>query len=173
MPRSHTLRSSNMKKGIVSAVLLACLSGCGPVYQKFYAYHPMRSDSQRNCSLTCQVLKQSCQNSEQQSYQLCLSNARLEYATCKAGETWGYSDKGKYECMYNCYCYEPSCSDPNIVGCEQQYVDCYVGCGGRVTETTRCVSQCKDALPDAVRELPEGSREDTHVIAPKPKTKKK
>lgn len=158
-----------MKK--IALMFLAVFAGCAPVYRKFYDYKPMRTDSQRSCSTNCMVLKQSCQNQEQLSYQLCLSNARLEYQTCKAGEIWGWK-KDKYECISNCYCYEPSCDGPNNDSCEEQYANCYVGCGGRVTETTRCVAQCDKAMPDQVRYLPEGSNEDTHVISPK-KSKKK
>lgn len=136
-----------MKRRFVAVVFLF-FSGCAPVYKKFYAYEPMRSQNQRSCAVTCQVLKQSCETNQLQAYQLCQSNARLEYQTCKSGETWGYNNKGKYECQYNCYCYEPSCSEPDHDQCEGQYASCYTACGGKVTETTRCVENCEN-IPSA------------------------
>lgn len=154
-------------------IILLC-SSCGPVYQRFYSYQPMRSESQRSCSLTCQVIKQSCQNSENQGYELCTTRAQLEYQSCKAGETWGWnSKKNTYECQYNCYCYTPSCDDPNLGRCEDDYANCYVGCGGKVTETTRCVQNCDKALPESSRSLSPGGEDDTNVIKNAPKASKK
>lgn len=128
-------------------LLAIFVAGCSPVYRKFYTYEPMRTDSQRNCSVTCQVLKQSCSTNQQQAYQLCLANSRLEYQSCKSNEIWGYNKKGNYECQHNCYCYEPSCTDPDPDLCESQYASCYTGCGGKVTETTRCVENCENEKP--------------------------
>lgn len=104
----------------------------------------MKSESQRTCAVTCQVLKMSCATNQQQNYQLCKSNARLDYQSCKSSERWDYNSKGKWECQDNCYCYESYCSEPNQDECEAQYATCYTGCGGRVTETTRCVENCEN-----------------------------
>lgn len=142
-----------MKKLIskISFILLiaSCFTACGPVYKKFYSYEPMRTESQRTCAVSCQMLKQSCFNNQQQTYQLCLTNAKLEYQSCKSSEMWGYSDKGKWECQYNCYCYEPSCSEPDRDLCEDEYANCYTGCGGKVEQTVRCVENC-----DQIRQPP-------------------
>lgn len=138
----------NLFLKISVAVLVAfSATACAPVYKTFYSYEPMRTEAQRSCSMTCQMLKQSCFNNQQQTYQLCLSNAKLEYNSCKSSEIWGYSDKGKWECQYNCYCYESSCSEPDRDLCESEYATCYSGCGGKVNQTTRCVENCEQVQP--------------------------
>lgn len=131
-----------MKKAILISILL--FTGCSPVYKKFYDYEPMRKESQRTCAVTCQLVRQSCETNQLQAYQLCQSNSRLEYQNCKSREYWGHNDKGKYECLDNCYCYESYCAEPNRDECEAQYATCYKGCGGKVTETTKCVENCPE-----------------------------
>ena len=134
-----------------SSIFIFAVTGCSPVYKTFYDYEPMKTESQRTCSMSCQMLQQSCSTNQQQNYQLCKSNAQMAYQNCKSNERWGYNSKGKYECQDNCYCYESSCSDPDPSECEAQYASCYRGCGGRVTETTRCVENCEKAGPGPAR----------------------
>ncbi len=131
-----------MKNCFFILVIMA-MAGCGPVYKKFYDYEPMRTESQRTCAMTCQLVKQSCFSNQQQAHQLCQSNARFDYQSCKNNERWGYNRKGKWECIDNCYCFESSCSEPNRDECEDEYASCFRGCGGRVSETTRCVANCE------------------------------
>ena len=117
--------------------------GCSPVYKNFYSYEPMKTDSKRTCAMGCNVAKQSCTFNMQQSYQLCLTSAKIDYQSCKNSEQWGYNSKGKYECLYNCFCYESSCDKPDLDLCEDQYFQCYTACGGKGTKTTRCVENCE------------------------------
>lgn len=131
-----------MKKPI-GFILLLILTGCGPVIRKVHIYEPVKTESQRTCIMSCQMLKQSCTMNQQQTHQLCKANARLEYQSCKSSELWGYNKKGKYECIENCYCYESFCSEPDKEECEDQYASCYRGCGGKVTESMQCVSNCE------------------------------
>lgn len=143
VPRRRRFSGDFSMKKLFSILLLVMFVGCSPVYKTFYTYEPMRSANQRSCASNCQLIRQSCEINQQQGYQLCLSNARLEYQNCKSNERWGYNSKGKYECQYNCYCYESSCSEPNLDQCEAQYATCYTGCGGKVTSVTRCIENCE------------------------------
>jgi hypothetical protein len=83
----------------------------------------------------------------------CQSHAQMNYQLCMNGRTMGYNKKGELECIANCYCPEPDCADPDFAGCEEQFKECYLNCGGEVTAATVCTNFCDKAAPPSIQKL--------------------
>ncbi len=129
------------------------LTHCSPVYRTDYTYYPIKGRQGQMCSNTCLVAKQSCVQSEQQNYQNCVNQANFQYQMCQNAKVYAYDDDGDWVCVDNCYCYRPSCSSPKIAFCEETYKECYLNCGGEVSATTACVSNCEEAAPSRTQRL--------------------
>ena len=136
----------------IFTVLVILVSACGPTYQTFYDFHPLKNASERNCGGHCLKDKQNCRQMEQLMLRECESRAELQYQLCETRKIYGYDKKGKWECVDNCYCSRDSCSE-NTERCEEDYRNCYVICGGKITATTRCTSNCEEAAPPKIETL--------------------
>lgn len=132
-----------MRTLLLIASILA-LASCGPTYQTFYDYKPMKNATSKRCANDCIALKQDCQSIALQDYNSCQTRAEIAYQSCEDRKYFGYNKKGEWECLENCYCFRESCSE-NSARCEESYKECYVNCGGTVVATTQCVSNCEEA----------------------------
>lgn len=135
-------------------LLLGTLVGCGPIYKDFYTFHPADNQQSDHCIDDCVYQQRRCENDARMVTEQCKYQALMEKRICEAGRQYAYSDKKKrMECVSNCYCSENYCSDPDLTQCEQSRVFCHVACGGKVTQTTRCVSFCDQAAPPVSKEI--------------------
>lgn len=129
-----------------SLFILVFLFSCGPVYRTDYNYTPPRTTHGMQCTSGCQTTRQQCELIEDQRHDNCKIKAELEFFRCEHNKRFRFNQKtGERECIRNCNCFRPFCSNPSKERCDRQYRSCYMNCGGKVTSNTYCVSNCEKA----------------------------
>ena len=121
----------------LGGVVALCLAACGPLYIDSFEYHPIASATGRRCVGLCQDDQGKCRQREDRRYEDC--------------------ENGPMDSSYECFgqtcqmvMIPPSCRAPDYKTCEDDYRECYLDCGGKVTQTTQCAERCEQAAPPRV-----------------------
>lgn len=120
------MTQSTTRYRLFATLLLALLfSGCTTIR---YEYFPPSTEQGRYCTTQCAAIKDSCQGNE-------ISRADAERYACEQRSEYQYHD-----CLRHARndaeakrCFRPAChSYPNTWRCDENYRQCFVGCGGIV-----------------------------------------
>lgn len=136
---------------LLGCLLAAVLTACGYVPKKEPVYSTQttnalpNSEAGRLCIAQCQQTLQLCENNSDMAYQSCkaerLIRAESEYRdylrSLRPGEK-KRRDLSSFE-ISSCYRGDPACST--------NYTQCYLNCGGVITEQTFCTSNCDRMTP--------------------------
>jgi hypothetical protein len=111
---------------IFSALIsLLLVTGCAITR---YEYVAPPSEKGRYCATQCAGIKEACQGNE-------INRADAERYACEQRSEYQYHD-----CLHHARsddeakrCFRPACwSNPNTWRCDENYRQCFVGCGGTV-----------------------------------------
>lgn len=126
---------------ILSALLMAALVGCGPIYRTDYNYMPPKSSAGKMCISQClqnkSICEQSCQVSNENCKERAHEDALLQYATYRADQARNNQPIKKsvndFDTSYRC---NQSCD------CAPAFNSCYSACGGQIQTNKVCVAFC-------------------------------
>jgi hypothetical protein len=145
-----------MRAHVAAAIGLGALvAGCGPRYQTFTSYAPPEDQAGRQCLAQCLSGRQLCRQNAQAQTRQCrfavqseaqIENFRrlAEYQTALGRSRHKGRDAPE----------QPETMSPNYGQCNGEAATaeehcaadhdlCYQNCGGEVTYTTQCVSNCE------------------------------
>ena len=120
------MTQSTTRYHLFATLVLALLfSGCTTIRYEYVAPH---TEQGRYCTTQCAAIKDSCQGNE-------ISRADAERYACEQRSEYQYHD-----CLRHARndaeakrCYRQACfSHPNTWRCDENYRQCFVGCGGIV-----------------------------------------
>ena len=109
----------------IATVSLLLITGCTTTR---YEYVVPPTDHGRYCATQCAAIKDSCQGNE-------INRAQYEYNSCQHRSEYQYHD-----CLHHARsddeakrCLRQACwNNPNTWRCDENYRQCFVGCGGIV-----------------------------------------
>ncbi len=115
--------STNYYRLFITLLLALLFAGCTTIR---YEYVPPATEQGRYCTTHCAAIKDSCQGNE-------ISRANAERYACEQRSEYQYHD-----CLRHARsddeakrCFRPACwSNPNTWRCDENYRQCFVGCGG-------------------------------------------
>ncbi len=123
-------------------VLASLLFGCGPIYQREFAYVAPPTSMGKMCTAQCIQGKNACQQMCQMRNDNCRAQARqdayFQYEEYKrerhregkeVEKSVSNFDYGSFNCNQSC-------------NCTPTYNACYSACGGQVLEREVCVAFC-------------------------------
>lgn len=116
-------RFSNHFLCLVSVLLL--VAGCSTTR---YEYVAPRSEQGRYCATQCAGIKEACESNE-------INRASAERYACEQRSEYQYHDcRRRADSDEEARkCFRPACwSNPNTWRCDENYRQCFVGCGGTV-----------------------------------------
>ncbi|AXS79451.1 hypothetical protein [Dechloromonas sp. HYN0024] len=113
--------------GRLGGVMLGLLLVTGCVTTR-YEYMAPHTEQGRYCATQCASIKEACQSNE-------ISRAQAEQYNCQQRSEYRYHD-----CLHHARsedeakrCFRPACwNNPNTWRCDENYRQCFVGCGGTV-----------------------------------------
>ena len=118
-------QTTNPRRRLVALLLAFIFAGCTTIRYEYIAPH---TEQGRYCTTQCSAIKDSCQGNE-------ISRANAERHACEQRSEYRYHD-----CLRHARsddeakrCFRPAChSYPNTWRCDENYHQCFVGCGGTV-----------------------------------------
>ncbi len=128
------------RKFIFLVLTLVILASCGPLYRTTHSYHPPHDGEGRYCTSSCDMMKQTCNNScanrEQNCEMMAATMDLMDYQTCmqRGDKKYCHRHYGKHY-----HCSDTSCEN----ACTEQYNQCFRNCGGVIETTTTCVANCE------------------------------
>ena len=130
---------------ILIVTAMAVLGGCGPVYKTVYDYTSPPSPEGQICASKCSEISNLCvQNCELKEDQ-CISRARedaardFDYYVRQRKKDNLPIEKDLDDFLYTGGCYTSrSCKET----CDNNFRQCFVGCGGSYTSREVCTAFC-------------------------------
>lgn len=132
-----------MKSNIRFLVTLAStvlLVSCEPMYKTTYQFVPPQSPSVAMGVSQCQQAKQVCEQSMLERQQMCRDTAMNQAAIDYQDYVQKHPNDAAKKSVKDFYT-DFGC-DASFSGCNEDYRQCYIGSGGKVLETTKCVAFC-------------------------------
>jgi hypothetical protein len=118
-------QSKNPHRLFAAFLFTLLLAGCTTIR---YEYFPPATEQGRYCTTQCSAIKDNCEGNE-------INRANGERYACEQLSEYQYRD-----CLHHARndgeakkCYRQGCySSPNTWRCEENYRQCFVGCGGTI-----------------------------------------
>ena len=127
-------------KALAGVLLCASLSGCGPIYDIRYEYaKPPGAD--RLCFSQCVTGRSHCR----QLARAADADRHRDHAWCVALAGAEKDDDRRARRIAECRLALPPPVYAAGGDCELDYNDCFIACGGEVTEIRECVANCDAA----------------------------
>jgi hypothetical protein len=117
--------AGSIGRALVALLALLLISGCVTTRYEYMAPH---TEQGRHCATQCAGIKEACQSNE-------INRAQAEQYNCQQRSEYQYHD-----CLHHAHnqdeakkCFRPACwNNPNTWRCDENYRQCFVGCGGSV-----------------------------------------
>jgi hypothetical protein len=129
---------------LVLSLLVAALTGCGPIYTTRYDYIPPTTESGAYCVAQCERNRLDCRRYEDRKSDRCNQDvraAKADYEDCLSR-----NNRDIMKC--NDRSFGMLCAAPSYSGCDDDYRRCFQYCGGMVNSHQECALNC-DARGDS------------------------
>ena len=114
---------------------LCLLNSCVPTYKTTYDFEPPDDDGGLRCVFQCETVQSQCMRIQRLEREKCRSRNDTFYYQC-VERNRNISRNNRRAC------FRGSCPFPDFSRCKAAYRRCFKNCGGTVTGTTVCTSNC-------------------------------